>query len=238
MNTTENPIAKFESEVREVVRSGSRSNEFEDSIKEISSHFLDLVQEELSKGSSQEIAEQTALERLGTPKSIGRQILNSPSRQTRGLRLQKLGLAGLWISAIQFLVMEYCALRGWHGPLLSTFGYSFFVLFIASALAFGFGAGLIKKVLWMPLIASFPGSILLFATARMALNPVYEAYAGQFPTPYHKLTPAPLTASTVFDYGLQYTERLIGAFIVFAAVSFLISRMWLIRLSWFRLTLK
>jgi hypothetical protein len=231
-------VKSFELEVRSAVRRGSKSKEFEDSIREVVGHYSDLLQEGLGKGLSLELAVKAANERIGDAKTIGRQILNSPTRLARGLRFQKLGLIGLWVSAIQFLCLEYGALSGWQGLVLSTFGYSFLVLLIVSALSFGLGAGHIKKVLWIPLVASFPGSMLLFAVVRMTLNPIYETYFKQYSPGSIKLTPEPFSFSMALDYGLQYNERLIGSFVVFATFSFLISRIWLMQKSWFRFSWK
>ncbi len=236
MNT--NAVEKFEHEVRTVVRRGSKSSELESPIKEVSTHFADLIQEERGKGASYEEAEALAKNRLGSSLTVGMQILNTPSRISRGIRMQKFALAALSYLAIHFVAIRYFGLKGWEGPALSIFGFSFFGIFLAAAISFGLGAVLSKRIVWKPLLVLLPVSIVLFGLAEMALMPLFITYFDQPGMHAYKLTFKPLTLLSSLAYGLQVSERLIGFFLAIALMTFMIGRIWLTRLSWFRLTLR
>jgi hypothetical protein len=233
-----NAVEKFEHEVRTVVRRGSKSIEFESPIKEVSTHFADLIQEELENGVSTQEATELAKKRLGSPLTVGMQILNSPSRISRGIRMQKFALIALSFLAIHFVALTYFGLKGMQGTALTVFGYSFFGIFLAAAISFGLGTVLSKRVVWKPLLAIIPASIVLFGLTEMALMPLFVTYLDQPGMQAYKKTFEPLTLLSALDYGFQVSLRLIGFFVVIALITFMTGRIWLTRLSWFRLTLR
>jgi hypothetical protein len=152
--------------------------------------------------------------------------------------MQKFALIALSFLAIHFVALEFFGLKGWQGTALTVFGYSFFGIFLAAAISFGLGAILSKRVVWKPLLALLPVSIVLFGLAEVALWPLFVTYFDQPGMQGYKLTFKPLTLLSTLDYGFQVSLRLIGFFVVIALITFMIGRIWLTRLSWFRLTLR
>ena len=231
-----NVIDQFEHEVRTVVRRGSKSVEFESPIKEVAAHFADLIQEQLSAGATRSEAETIAKKRIGLPLNIGLQILNTPSRVSKGLRLQKIAIIGMVLMAFEYEVIEYCALRHWQGLALSAFAYACFALYVYVVIQFGRGMIMAKKVLWLPIVAAIPTSILIFGIGHELLSPLVEQYnQNVFRFRPVELVPDNSIMRTL-SVGVMFAERLFGFFSIIALFSFAIGRMWLTRLSWFQLT--
>ncbi len=143
-----NAFEKFEHEVRTVVRRGSKSSEFESPIKEIGAHFGDLVDEGIRSGISQAESELLAKKRLGGPVAIALQILRCPSRILRGTRIQQATCGIPLAITVLFVVASY--FTGWMSEKKILFICASWAIFILSALAFGFGLQLAKKIIWKP----------------------------------------------------------------------------------------
>ena len=102
----------FEQSLRSAVRRLARGN-FEDSIREVIEHHHDLMQEELSIGKSEADAKIMASQRIGLIGDIAREIVKSPIRVNRGLKLQWFG-GMLWILAPFISAAFYLLLRSLH----------------------------------------------------------------------------------------------------------------------------
>lgn len=155
-------VKRFESELRRVVRRGSRSEEFENPVVEMVGHFSDLYEEELALGANQDRAEKRARTRLGSMGQIALQILNSSSRQTRGMRIQK---ALFWIPAafaVLYIATAFTSDRN-IGQYLWMIVNPFLILACISGLVYGYGIVLARKFAWKPvLVASLLSMSALF----------------------------------------------------------------------------
>lgn len=221
----------FEDQVRRIVRRGSKSCAYEDSIKEIAAHYDDLVGEGIASGLSDEAAQIEADRRIGSPLTVALQILNSPERAAGGIRLQRLAALGLSGAACYFWALTFCVLRGWQGHPLDIFGYSFFGLFFASGLLFGRGVLQSRKVAWKPLLAIVPSIFVGHVFVQLAFHPLYLVYSNRLGVRLPEQTSL-LMAS---DVALGFSVRFMGVFCILAAIGFLASSLWVQRLSWFRL---
>ena len=136
-----------------MVRRASRSN-FESQIKEFSSHFADIYEDERAKGADETIAAKKARRRIGSVYSIAFQIINSPERAQKGVRIQQ-------VSLLAFLVLigAYLFATLWSDqpswiqnlPMVVAIIKS---LFFIAGISLGYGILLSKKILWKPLIVS------------------------------------------------------------------------------------
>jgi len=163
-------VKSFELDVRAAVRRGSKSNEFEDSIKEVVGHYSDLFQDQLDQSETLEVVDQNARKRIGSLGQIAIQILNCASQKAKGLKRQQMLF---WVPALAPLLFIGAQ---WQGNLaVSHFFWAMdkplIMIFIVCGLAFGQGVFMAKKLTWKPLIAAyFLASILLF--------PIY--YSGSY----------------------------------------------------------
>ncbi len=155
-------VTHFESDLRQVVRRGSKSPEFENPIQEITGHYSDLFEESIAQGASEQDADRSARERIGSLGQIALQILNNASRQTRGLRIQK---ALFWVpmaAVLYFIGSQSMLAYGlFHWTLAGFVPLTW--LAIASGLVYGYGIVLARRLLWKPVtIACLLTACLLF----------------------------------------------------------------------------
>ena len=165
-----NAVEQFKEDIRQVVRRGSRSSEFEDSVSEIGSHFSDLIEEELGKGSSQEVAERKARKRMGSRYKIAFQIVNSPDRKKKALRLQ----ACMFVLFAAFIPVVVRFLMGTDTLFLShqgNFNNTFTALLLGSGLVVGLGISIAKRIAWPTLAVAVTVSVI--GTGLMLNNMAY-----------------------------------------------------------------
>jgi hypothetical protein len=158
-------VKRFEYDVRKGVERGSKSNEFEDSIKEVVGHYSDILQDEIHKKSSAEEADQVARKRLGGLGHIAIQILNCASRKTKGMQRQR---RLFWVPALAPLLFIGAQ---WQGNL--AISHLFWAIekplmwiFILCGLAYGQAIFMAKTVSWKPLA-------LTYLLASIILIPIY-----------------------------------------------------------------
>ena len=156
------PIGAFEIELRQVVKRGSKLEDCEEPIKEMTAHFADIYEEEQLKSHDNGGALARARERMGSIESIARQILTSPNRERKGRQIQLvLSLSPLILSAIVCMAEL--------SPYLKTdlvlhftraVGYNLLIPFALGGVVFGYGIFIAKRFVWKPIaisMASFVG---------------------------------------------------------------------------------
>jgi hypothetical protein len=145
--------------------------------------------------------------------------------------LQKVALVAAYAFAPLYMGLEYGALRNWHGPALTIYGSIAIGTFLLSPFLFGIGAVLSRKVIWKPIVVLVPASVVLFGLCIVAFAPLYAQYSESLGMGNSQLTPAQTTLISALIDGFQYTERLVGIFVVCGLFTLVTGRFWLVRLS-------
>lgn len=162
-----NAVISFRDELQKVVRRATKSKEFNASIDEMTSHFSDVFEEEFSKSNDEKIAETNARTRFGNVYTIALQILSTPGRITKGIRIQTLAVVLPTLAAI-----VYCAHAFSYASPVFEFIQKYLTqpvlyLYAFAGLAFGYGVMMAKKVAWKPLLGA---TVLLFVAGVPSLN--------------------------------------------------------------------
>lgn len=174
-----NPVAQFEYDLTRIVGRATRSTEYRSAIKEFSSHFADIFEEEIALGLDNADAERKARSRMGNLYAIAFQIVNTPERAKKGIRIQ-------WIALAVYLSMVACYLgavmatdASWWLEILPRIVQMTELLFLLAGLALGYGILLAKKLLWKP---------LLLVTALVFVGGGFGIGAGSQPQRYFHMS--------------------------------------------------
>jgi hypothetical protein len=160
-------VESFQEDLHKVIRRATKSKAYNAPIDEVADHFSDLFEEELAKAFDENVAEKNARTRIGSVYAIAFQILSTPERVTKGMRVQIVALAFPFLAAIVYCahafsyaspVFEFIQ-RNLTQPIV--YGYVF------AGLAFGYAVMMARKVAWKPFVAS---TALLFVAGVPAIN--------------------------------------------------------------------
>ncbi len=212
MNT--NAVEKFEHEVRTVVRRGSKSSEFESPIKEMANHYEDLIQEELSNGATNEEAEVLAKKRIGSPLSVGLQILNCPQRRIRGIWTQKIAYLILLLVLVQYLGLAYCSINRITGNYMTFWYFVVVIEYLWSGVLFGRGILQANRILWVPAVLFLPLITLSLGVAYEVFRPMLERNHAVFI----------MSRSGVLVAGVEVALWMVGVFLAIGFVYVLIGQ--------------
>lgn len=207
----------------------AKSAEYEERIQEISGHFADLYHEGMSQGLSEKDAERVARQRLGTPSLVASQMLASPDRTIKGLRLQRFAFYGFVGAMLVMQVITYCALRQWQGMPLTVFTIISIAFCLCQGPIFGVGVMLAGRVSWKPALAIWPSAIVILATSTFLMTPLYESYR---PGGVGKVL---LSPNFYWTYAFETSTRLMVFFVSLAVIAFIVARIGLLGRRWFRL---
>lgn len=224
-----NPIDRFEQELRRMIGRSAKSAEYEERIQEISGHFSDLYHEGMSQGLSEKDAERAARQRLGTPSQIASQMLVSPDRTIKGLRLQRFACYGYIGGVLANQAIPYCLVRHWQGIPLTVFAIISIAFCLCQGPIFGVGVMLAGRVSWKPALAIWPSAIVILATSTFLMTPLYESYR---PGGVGKVL---LSPNFYWTYALESSTRLMVFFVSLAVIAFIVARIGLLGRRWFRL---
>jgi hypothetical protein len=216
---------EFENEVRRVVRRGSKSPVFEDSIKEIGTHYEDLYQELLEQGISPTESDALARKRLGSPQSIGLEILNCPERKANGIWLQKLAFLFLLLVFVQYLSLAYCSVSAIAGNHITFWYFATVFQYLSASALFGKGILQARKVLWSPVITFIPLVSFSIVIAYDGFRPILERHHASFI----------MSREWALAAGFQVALWIVGLFVVVGLTCALIGRIRILRCIGFRL---
>lgn len=156
-----NQVASFEQRLRKAVRRLSRKRHYDDAVREVTGHFQDLYQEQISTGVGEVEANRTASRRLGLIGDIARQIVSSSAEVAVGKRLQVIGVIS-WV-CVPF-IWSYIA--NWLGTLHLAGQWLFVVdisLMILPGMLVAVGCFLARKLLPKQLLGGFAAYLLIAA---------------------------------------------------------------------------
>ena len=174
------PVDRFRVDLTSVVRRLSRAQSNETAIDEMVSHFDGLFQEECLAEQNEKLAEKNARKRMGSIYKIAFQIVNSPDRAKKGLRLQ----ACMFVLYVLIIPVFICLMMGLYSRLLN--GpinplYAIAVLLFVSGFVAGLGISIAKRIAWKPLaIFVVTGLVLTSMMVNNTFHPENRMTKEQF----------------------------------------------------------
>ncbi len=153
-----NPVNRFRVDLATAVRRLSRSQTHETAIDEMVSHFDGLYQEECSTEPNETLAEKKARKRMGSIYKIAFQIVNSPDRMKKALRVQ----AYMFVIFAAFIPVFIRYLMGANTLFLSHTGSinTLTALLLGSGLVAGLGISVAKRIAWPTLAIAVSVSVI------------------------------------------------------------------------------